>query len=57
MTTGLALVKSHLDSMMWGRVADFEWQLAPSFRYEYLPPIMGQGPVQARRWHDLLVSI
>ena len=38
-------------------VEDFERQLAPTFRYRYLPPILGEGPVQARRWHDLLRSI
>lgn len=57
MTEGLALATRHLDSMMARRVADFETQLAASFRYEYLPPVMGQGPAQARRWCDLLFSI
>lgn len=57
MAKGLALATSHLDSMMAGRISDFDTQLAPTFRYEYLPPVMGQGPPQARRWHDLLFSI
>lgn len=57
MAAGLLLVTSHLDSMMARQVEDFDRQLAPTYRYEFLPPILGEGPIQARRWHDLLFSI
>lgn len=57
MVSGTALVRAHLDSFMDGRLKDFDWQLATSFRYKYLPPVMGSGPAQARRWRKILFSI
>lgn len=57
MTPGVDLAKAHFDSIVAGRVADFDRQLTSTFRYEFLPPVMGAGPVQVRRWRDVLFSI
>ena len=57
MTPGVTLAKAHFDSIVAGRVADFDAQLTSTFRYDFLPPVMGAGPVQVRRWRDVLFSI
>lgn len=57
MTQGLALVRAHFDSFMAGHVDDFQHQLTPKFRYRFLPPVLGEGPAQARRWRDILFSL
>ncbi len=55
--SGLTLVRAHFESFVAGDVDDFDSQLTPAFRYEYLPPILGAGPAQARRWRDILFRI
>ena len=57
MRAGLTIARAHFESFVAGRTEDFSNQLSPTFRYNYLPPIMGAGPVQARRWCELLYSI
>ena len=57
MRAGLKIARAHFESFVAGRTEDFYTQLSPTFRYNYLPPIMGEGPVQARRWRELLYSI
>lgn len=57
MADGVELVRAHFESFASGRSADFNRQLTPHFRYNYLPPVLGEGAVQARRWMDLLHRI
>jgi hypothetical protein len=57
MADGVELVRAHFESFADGRAADFESQLTPHFRYNYLPPVLGAGAVQSRRWMDLLHRI
>ncbi len=57
MTPGVRLVKAHFDSMLSGQWEEFDAQLSPTFRYAFLPPVMGEGPPQAKRWSALLLSI
>lgn len=59
MTSGmaLALVHAHLQSFTNGNVEDFDQQLDANFRYAFLPPVMGLGPVHARRWRQMMFSI
>ena len=57
MRAGLKIARAHFESFVAGRTEDFYTQLSPTFRYNDLPPIMGEGPVQARRWRELLYSI
>lgn len=57
MSTNLALVKAYLDTFMSGRTEEFRRQIAPTFRYDFLPPEYGEGPDQVIRWREFSFSV
>ena len=57
MTPGIKLAQAHFESVVSNRVEDFDHQVSDTFRYEFLPPVFGAGPVQLRRWCATLFSI
>jgi hypothetical protein len=57
MLAGLTLALAFLRAYEEDTPEVFADQLTADFRFQYLPPVMGAGPMQARRWCALLHSI
>lgn len=57
MSGGLPLVRAYLDAFLGGRTEEFSRQLAPAFRYSFLPLDYGEGIEQARRWRAFCFSV
>lgn len=54
MRSGAALVLAHLKAFEHTCADPFDDQLTADFVYRYLPPVLGSGPILARRWRKIL---
>lgn len=54
MRSGAALVLAHLKAFENSHTDPFDDQLTADFVYRYLPPVLGVGPILARRWRKIL---